>query len=193
MVRSVRVKIEETDHLLTRYGNQLGALGAGKARQAMARAVNHTGRKAYTRVVRDLVRQTSAPRAIVKAAVKTRAAAHKGGGPIEFVIYSTGSELPLKMFRPRQFSFGVRAKVWGRMQRFDSMFGAPGDSPAVIAALNGHIFHRTGASRLPIEKAYGPSIPKEMLLGKTAEGFQEVGRWELERRLRHEIERLLPT
>lgn len=191
MVRNIQVRIEELDGVLDKFQNQLAAVGAGKARVAMARAVNYAGRKTAVQVKRALVKQTSIPRAIVNSAVKTKAAAHKGNSAIEFVIYARGSELPLRDFKPRQFAFGVRAKVWGRMQRFPSMFGAPGDNPSVIAALNGHIFHRTGASRLPIEKAYGPSIPKEMVLAETKETFLRFSREELEKRLRHELGRML--
>lgn len=188
----IRVRIDEMDGVLRQFGNQLAALGAGEARKAMARAVNRAGRTTASRIKRTLARQTSIPRGIINATVKERAAAHKGGDAIEFVIYARGSELPLKIFSPRQFSFGVRAKVWGKMQRFPGMFGAPGDNPNVIAALGGNVFHRTGASRLPIEKSYGPSIPKEMLIGDTADDFQRIAREETEKRLRHELSRLLP-
>lgn len=180
------------DNVLASFTNQLGALGEGEARKAMARAVNRAGRTIRTHVIRSLGRQTSIPRAILTASVKGRAAAHKGDSAIQFVIHATGSELPLRMFNPRQFSYGVRAKVWGRAQRFPGMFGAPGDNPKVVAALGGHVFHRSGASRLPIEKGYGPSIPKEMVLAETKAVFERMAPIETEKRLRHEIARLLP-
>lgn len=191
MVNLVQTRIDVQDEVLTRFQNQIGAIGDGAARKAMARAVNYGGRRALTQVVRALVRQTSAPRSLVKQIVKTKGAAHKGSGPIEFTIYARGSELPLSQFAPRQFSFGVRAKVWGKMQRYPGLFGAPGDSPAVRAALGGEIFHRTSDERLPIQRAYGPSIPKEMLLGETKETFEKVSQEATVKRLQHELRRIL--
>lgn len=179
------------DSMLKRYGNMLGAVGAGKARQAMARAVNYGGRKTAVQVRRALVKQTSIKRATINAQVRTKAAAHRGTGDIEFVIFARGSEIPLAQFGARQFSWGVRAKVWGRMQRFPSTFGAPGDNPKVVAALGGQVFVRTSADRLPIEKVYGPSIPKEMVIGESKEAFETHAVSETERRLRHELGRLL--
>ena len=191
MIRNIRVEVKSLDKVLDKFANQLAAVGAGKARVAMARAVNRAGDTTKTHVKRALVKQTSIKRATVDGAVKSRRAAQKGGGAVEYVIYASGSELPLIEFNPRQFSFGVRAKVWGRMQQFPSMFGAPGDNPNVISALGGHIFHRVSSSRLPIEKTYGPSIPKEMVLDQTRETFETVSMRELEKRLRHELGRML--
>lgn len=191
MAPSKIVQIVSLDGVLNRFANQLGAVGQGKARVAMARAVNYGGARALTGVRRALVKQTSIPRSIVNSTVKLRKAAQKGSGPIEAVIYASGSELPLSLFSPRQFSFGVRAKVWGKQQRFPGMFGAPGDNPKVRAALGGHIFHRTGKSRLPIEKSYGPSIPKEMMLAETKEAFETIAPKATEDRLRHELSRML--
>lgn len=185
------VRIESLDGVLKKFGNQLGALGEGRARIALARAVNYGGRRANVAMKRALIKQTSIPRGIVNASVKERKAAHRGGGAVEFVIYARGSELPLSLFSPRQFSYGVRARVWGKSQRFPGMFGAPGDDAGVIAALGGQIFHRTGKSRLPIERSYGPSIPKEMLLGEAAEAFQRTAAEATESRLRHELGRML--
>lgn len=187
----IQARIDSKDGILKRFDNQLKSLGEAKGRQAMARAVNHTARKTSTAVKRALVKQTSAPRAIVQSTVKLRLAAHRGGGAIEAMIHATGSELPLHLFSARQFRYGVRAKVWGKNQRFPSMFGAAGDNPKTVAALGGQVFVRSGKSRLPIEKAFGPSIPKEMVIGETRDTFERESRAGLEERLRHEISRLL--
>lgn len=190
MVSRIQVHIDQRDNILLRFGNQLEAVGEGKARVAMARAVNYGGRRAQVQVKRALVKQTSIPRAVINREVKSRAAKHQGKTAIEFVIYARGSELPLKDFAPKQFTFGVRAKVWGRMQRFEGAFMGP--RPGTVApALGGHVFHRTSSSRLPIEKSYGPSIPKEMVLGEAKEAFQKYAASETEKRLRHELGRML--
>lgn len=197
MIKNIKVEIKNMDGVLTRYSNQLGALGQGKARVAMARATNYGGRKTAVAVRRALAKQTSIPLALIKKVVKTRAAAHKGGGAIEFVIHASGSELPLQQFKPKQFRFGVRAKVWGKMQRFDGAFIFAGTWKSGNPAASGHVLRRTGGINAKtgranaFEKMYGPSIPKEMVLGETQRTFQEMAAREVEKRLRHELGRML--
>ena len=191
MKTGYRVEIDSRDSVMKRFGNQLGALGEGKARAAMARAVNHTGAKTYTAVRRALAQQTSAPVAIIRKEVQLRKAAHKGTGAIEAVIRGRGSELPLGVFKPKQFSYGVRVKVWGKVQQYKSMFGAPGRNPKLVARLGGQPHIRVGKERFPIQRAYGPSLPKEMVKDATREAFLTVSKDVLEKRLEHEIGRML--
>ena len=67
----------------------------------------------------------------------------------------TGRHLALSFFGAKQFSYGVRAKIWGRAQTFRSAF--------VVKRYGGGVFKRTGKARFPIEQLWGPSVPKEML------------------------------
>lgn len=190
-VTRVGISIKSRDKILARFGNQLGALGEGKGRVAMARALNHTGRKANTAVKRALRKQTSIPATIIAKSMRTRAAAQQGDKALEFAIIGTGSELSLRYFSPRQFKYGVRARVWGKMQQFKGMFGAPGDNPKLVAKLGGEIFHRVGKDRFPIERGYGPSVPKEMIKDEALKAFEETASKGLEERLAHEIGRML--
>lgn len=159
--------IKAGDHVLERFGNGLGALGEGQARRVMVRAINRTGNPALTAVRRELARATSAPLQLVKQHVYARKAwAGDGTGPgrLEFQIIAHGRPLPLAVFRPKEFRYGVRARVWGRFQRFEGAFMKGGRWPArVDLAMGGHVFVRSSAQRLPIERAYGPSLPKELL------------------------------
>lgn len=198
MVDNIRLEILPKDDIIARFGNQLAALGEGKARQAMARTVNHEGKKARTKVIRALVRQTSAPRRLVVAALSTRQAFPGAkSGPIEFAIVGTGSELPLKWFGPKQFSFGTRAKVWGKSQRFEGSFMNAGRWNSGNQIGGGHVFHRTGGFNAKsgrnnaFQRMFGPSIPKEMLLAETKAAFMSTTSG-LADRLGHEIGRLLP-
>ena len=50
--------ISASDQVLVRYGNALAALGEGRARTALSRALNHEGDKGRTQVKRALVKQT---------------------------------------------------------------------------------------------------------------------------------------
>ena len=47
----MRIVLSVHDDIMARFGNQIGALGE-KARPALSRAMNHTGAKARTQVVR---------------------------------------------------------------------------------------------------------------------------------------------
>ena len=68
-----------------------------------------------------------------------------------------------------------------------------GPRPGAIAPkLRGHVFIRTSNKRLPIKKLYGPSIPKEMIKDQSAATFQAEAPAILDRRIEHELGRLLP-
>lgn len=166
----MKVELRQGDAVLERFANSLGALGEGQARKVMARALNRTGGPTLTKVRRELVRATSAPTSIVrKQVVASKAWAGSGEGPgkMEFVIRAAGRPLPLAMFKPREFSFGVRAKVWGRFQRYEGMFTRGGRWPArVPLGRGGHVFVRTSKARLPIKRAFGPALPKELVEDK---------------------------
>ena len=187
----MRVRIDSLDGMMKHFQNRLAQVGQGKGRVAMARALNRGGKTTNVHVKRALVAQTSIPRSIVNATLKEKQASTSGGGALEFVIYGSGTELPLKIFKPKQMGFGTRAKVWGKMQRFPGAFMGP--RPGVIApSLGGHVFHRTGKSRKPIEKLYGPSIPKEMVIDQTARTFETTSVREISKRLDHELKRMMP-
>ena len=185
------ISVEERDGILRKFTNQLAAVGEDQARVAMGRALNRAGRTVTSRLKRSLVKQTSVKRSVINRVVKTRLSAHKGTGPLEFVIYATGSEIPLREFNPKQFGFGVRARVWGRSTRFPGAFIFAGTPNSGNPVGNGHVFHRVGGSSYPIERMMGPSIPKEMLLPPTVDEFERDAAEIVERRLRHELGRML--
>lgn len=158
------------------------ALGKGKARVALARAVNHTGRKALTAVRRAMVAQTSIPRPVIVAGVTPRSASSSGSAAIAFVIVGSGRKIPLKLFRPRRTKSGVTARVWGGPKAYPSAF--------IVRSLGSHVFRRVGKSRLPIEKLSGPDIASEMIKDQSLAAFERVV-GELPTRLTHEVDRLL--
>ena len=74
---------------------------------------------------------------------------------LETRIVGTGRHLPLSIFGAKQFSYGVRARVWGRAQIYRSAF--------VVDRFGGNVFKRTSKARFPIEQLWGPAVPVEML------------------------------
>lgn len=185
------ISISFADSVAKRYGNQIAVIGEGRARPAFARAVNRVTTMARTRVIRAIVQQSSIPRSIVVRSIRTKKAAHQGGSVIEGIIFARGAPLSLKHFKPRQLSYGVRAKVWGEWRQYPTTFMGP--RPGVIAPrLGGHVFQRTSSSRLPIEMIFGPSVPQEMVKDESARAFEQVVASHLPARISHELARLLP-
>lgn len=186
---SLVLVVEERDAIARRFGRALTGLGQKRARLVLARTLNHQGSKAFTAVKRALHAQTSIPRPVIVRSMRARRAEGKGSRALEYVITGRGRELSLKLFGPRQDEVGTTALVWGRRQTYVTAFMGP--RPGVIApALGGHVFHRVSGSRLPIEMTFGPSVPKEMVEGRTAEAFEASARGIAERAA-HEIAREL--
>ncbi len=130
-------------------------------RPALARAINHTGDKARTQVTRALAEQTGASYSTVRKALRTIPA---GGTTLIYRIVSTGGYMSLKEFDARQRPEGVRAAPWGKRRVFPHTF--------IVPSLGGHVFERTGSSRYPIRKLWGPAIPKEMVKDKARAAFE---------------------
>ena len=186
---SLVVKIDAEQ--LKRLANVLGALGKD-APAAIARAVNHTGDKARTQMIRTLTAQTGLKRkVIVKALRVTRASAAKG--TMEYRIDSAGGNVSLKYFGARETRVGVSAAPWGARRVYAGTFMKGGRFPNRVALdLNGQVFKRGGAGRMPIVKQKsGLFIPAEMVKGATADAFTEAVDRDLPDRLAHEIARAL--
>lgn len=194
----MRVEIVSKDNVLSRFANQIGAVGEEKGRKALARAVNRVTTTVEGRVARAIGKQSSIPTKIIRTQIRKKLAAHKGGGAIEGHVIASGSPLPLKVFNPKQFSWGVRAKVWGQMERFPSHFmhGGRWNSGKLIAG--GHVFINTRGPNAnskrnnAIEKQFGPSVPEEMVRDEAARVFHHTVQTMLPKRVAHELSRLLP-
>lgn len=191
----MKVQIVAADDILTRYGNALGALGKREAHRALARAINRVTDTVHGRVIRAVAKQSSIPTATVRKVIRKQRVSTKlsNGGGLEGIVTATGSPLPLKEFKPKQFSWGVRAKVWGRQQRFPTTFINAGTYRSSKQVGNGHVFHRVTVKSLPIEKLFGPSIPEEMVKDQSKAIFERTVEQMLPARVMHEIGRLLPA
>lgn len=180
--------IMPVDDIAERYGKRLERIGQEAALKVMIRAMNHEGRKAMTQVRRALAKQTSAKYGMVKDATRFLPASYSSGA-IETGIHASGKHLSLKRFGAKQFSYGVRAKVWGRMQQFPGGFMGP--RPGTIApALGGHAYVRTSEARLPIRKMYGPNLANEMVKDQSLDAWNNAVQ-SIPDRVGHEIAALL--
>ena len=152
----------DADTTRIRFEAACHRLGDGEARRAFSMALNKEGRKAYTAHRRELVKQTSIPRPVVAAALRFDSARRNR---LETRITGSGRHLPLSVFKPRQFSYGVRAKVWGRHQTYRSAF--------LVRGFGNEAFKRVGQARLPIERLWGPAVPSEMLRDEAVAVWQD--------------------
>lgn len=185
------IKVSFADDELKRFENMIGALGAGKARQALARAVNRTTKTVEGRVVRAIAKQSSIPTKIVRRSIKTRLAAHKGNTPLIGSVRAIGDDLSLKHFSAKQFSFGVKAKIWGSWHRFPTTFIWAGTYRSGKAVANGHVWQRTTKDSLPIELQRGPAVPDELVKNESLKQYEATVRTMLPARAMHELTRLL--
>ena len=171
--------IKDLDQTRIRFEAMIQRVGQGDAEVAFSRALNHEGRKGFTGVKRALRKQTDIPTGMISAALKFQSSSRKN---LRTIIQGSGSELPLRFFNPKQFSYGVRAKVWGKFQTYKSNF--------IVPSLSGNVFHRTSRKRLPIQRTFGPSIPKEMVKDASLSTFEQSSSSVMERAM-HELSRLL--
>jgi hypothetical protein len=158
----MRVRFLEADDVRIRFEAACTRLGEGEARRAFSMALNKEGRKSFTQLRRSLAQQSSIPRGAVNAATRFTSATRN---TMSTVTSGTGRHLPLSFFGAKQFSYGVRAKIWGKAQSFRSAF--------VVKRDGGGVFKRTGKARFPIEQLWGPSVPTEMLRDEAYDAWKE--------------------
>ncbi len=147
---------------------------------AISRAINWTGNKARTQVMRALAKQTGLKYGKVKDTIKTHRATY---GRLVYRIVSRAGWTSLKEFGARQTSKGVSAAPWSRRRVFPHTF--------ILPSLGGHVFERTSSKRFPIRKLWGPAVPAEMVKGASKAAFEEVVSAELPSRLGHEVDAIL--
>jgi hypothetical protein len=145
-----------------------------------ARAINRTGAKAVTQVVRSLTAQTGLPRKTIKRAVKSYRANERN---ISFALKTRGGNINLRYFKAREAPAGVSAAPLGKRIVVPHTFMKAGrfpnrvrfDSKGRGKGMDGNVFVRVGKKRLPIEGGRsGVYIPTEMLQGQTLEAFDKL-------------------
>ena len=153
-------------------------LSSTQKNNVLRRAVNHTGDKVHTAVMRALAQQIGAPQAVIRRYGKiTKLRANNA--TLTYIIRCAGGPIPLKHFRAYQTRKGVSAAPWKNRKTYRSAF--------IVPSLGGHAFWRTGSKRLPIERIAGPNVPKEIVKDASAAAFHAVTAATLPARVAHEI------
>lgn len=163
------------DQVIARLGNQLGALGDGKARTIMSRALNHEGDKGRTLVRRRLVEQTGMKYGRVVSATKS---IYSSPSTLAYTLTARGGETNIGAFGARQLKKGVSAAPWGNRRIFAHTFllktskgisgasGLGGDLKGKLVA-----FVRIGKGKNDFRAAFGPNIARELLRDESREVF----------------------
>jgi hypothetical protein len=159
----MQILLRDLNKTRIQYEAMIRRVGEQDATKAFNRALNREGDKIRTKVRRSLRKETGAKTAIVDRALSTYRSSFAN---LVYTIEARGAHMGLSHFQPTQFKYGVRAKPWGRWQRFPGTF--------VSKKLHNNVFVREGKDRLPIKKIWGPSIPVEMVRGATERVFREA-------------------
>lgn len=190
----VRVRVQGDG--LIRFAEAAELLASeAKARRVYVRAIDHTGRKAFTAVRRAAAKQVGLTnrRLTELGRLKFASARHSIGNP-QAEINSTGKHISLKEFRPTQLRAGTKASPWGRRQLFDGAFIFAGHRGSGQRMPGGHVFvnsgklnPRSGRRNLPV-MLWGPAIPNEIVKGESRDAFTATAR-DLPERIAHELRR----
>ena len=157
----MNIILRDLDQTRVRFEAAVHSVGEQAAVRAFSRALNSEGNKVRTQVRRALRQQTGAKAALISSETRTIRSSFAN---LSYTIEARGDYLGLSHFSPRQFGYGVRAKPWGRWQRFESAF--------LLGSLGNNAFVRKSKARFPIKKMFGPSIPKELVQDATRAAFE---------------------
>lgn len=159
----MKIVVEALDDVAKEWGEQLLELGRGKANLVLMRALNYEGKKSLTKVKRDMREQGTFPANVIASGIKLKQASRSD---LETNIVGVGAPLNLSKFGARNFSYGLRAKVWGVQQVYKGGF--------IVPAYGGNAYHRLTKERGPLEQLWGAGIAREL----TREGEQTRSNWE---------------
>jgi len=115
----VNVIIRDLDQTRVHFEAAVQRVGEQEANRAFNRALNSEGDKVRTAVRRALRQQTGAKAPLINRETRSFRSTFSN---LVYTIEARGDHLGLSHFAPRQFRYGVRAKPWGRFQRFEGAF-----------------------------------------------------------------------
>lgn len=206
----MRIEIR-TDTILARFGNAIDMMSTN-ARQEMARGLARGGEKLRTPVRRALKQQTSVKR---YGTIVANTRGWLDPNALQYTIEASGKGLPLSEFphkasRSKRLALRWSAKDHWRLQKRDGSgrFGAlPAMNDSGVSATmwmkkrgfarsfvhpeRGPLMQRVPGKR-SLRKIYGPSLPKELTIGRTAETFQRQARSMVMDEIEKRLQRLLP-
>ena len=162
--------------------------------KVLPRIVNQVGRRARTRVIRNLTKQTGLHRRVIVRAVKNVDTAKPG--KLLYSLKSKGGYVRLKYFSARETRRGVSATPFGKRRIFGGTFIMGGLFPYRHVKqwnLDGHVYRRIGkaSSRHVTQVRSEVRIPDEMIRGETREAFEHEASVTMPPRIEAVIRKLL--
>lgn len=153
-----------------------------QARIVLWSAINRAAIAARTNASREIRKNYIIRAADVKSKIKIRKATANN---LSATVRASGPVTPLMKFDVTQ-SLPVRARVKKGAKK-------PINHGFIVRMGNGHanVFTRLGKSRLPIQGRYGPSIAQMMDDDEIIQSIQERAQGVLDKRLEHDLNRLL--
>ena len=109
------------------------------------------------------------------------------------IVKASGSPVALSKFKITPSSPPKTRRKKPIIARVTRGGGGPIPGAFVAKMESGHVgvFERVGKARLPIKQLYGPSVPQMLGHESVTEYVEEQAREKVEKRLEHEINRLL--
>ncbi|MEK4713470.1 phage tail protein [Sporosarcina sp. FSL K6-5500] len=153
-----------------------------KAPNAISAALNRTVTNVATNLNKEVRKEYTIKAGDVKGTIKKRTA---NRGDLRASVKSTGGVIPLDKFKTSKLG-RKQVKVAVKKGQLKKVLGA------FAADISGpKIFKRKTKKRLPINKLFGPSVPQMAGESSIAERINNQASETFERRLDHEINRLL--
>lgn len=132
-------------------------LQAPRLNQALSVAVNDSARQVERTAERIVAKELSIPAKRAKIGIWVRP--FSTPATLSATVRGSKSPIPLKSFSAKETPKGVSARIWGKRTIYPGRFIRGGTFPGrVDLSMGGHVFVRSGKSRLPIEKEPGAAI-----------------------------------
>lgn len=182
----MRMLITSDEKMLNDVQNTLGEFHK-KAPNAISNALNRGVSNMNTNARKEIRKEYNIKAGDVSPTLKAFRASRANLGAS---VQSKGGVISLDRFKispktinPRRKSPIKAAVKKGSAKSLGSGF---------VAEINGpKVFKRSGKSRLPIQKLFGPSVPQMLENERSREEIQQKGKETFENRLEHEIKRIL--
>lgn len=196
------IEIIQADSELRKWSDELRLIAGGKARPAMARALNRAGDSSHGKVRTLLSREMGVKRLNLGKAMKKAPAR---GDALEFATVGTGKHFSLIDAKGVKRSWvggtlnghpvrlqRVAAAAWNVPRLYKGAFISRGSAGQVVGAGARQIFARASSGRFPLKKLWGPSVPRELVRERSVAVFDATVREVFPRRMAHEFKRILP-
>jgi hypothetical protein len=158
----------------------IGRLPAA-ARRAIVRGLNKTATNVRTSASAAIRKRRALSAKVVRDAMAIRKATKER---LVSSIVVTGSPIPLRDYKARQTKRGVTVSVSPGARK---LVEHRGNHAFIVNKIGGHVFVRTGKSRLPIKKLFGPSLPSTFVQAEVRAAWTATALETMPKRLSEEV------